>query len=48
VFNDNDVDTLTGSQGVDWFFANQIADNGAALDRLTDMAANELGTDTDF
>ena len=22
VYNDNDVDTLTGSQGQDWFFAN--------------------------
>jgi Ca2+-binding RTX toxin-like protein len=48
VFNDNDADTLTGSQGVDWFFANQIADNGGVLDTVTDRAANELWNDTDF
>ncbi len=34
VFNDNDVDTLTGSQGIDWFFANRenINDGNAVLD----------------
>jgi len=48
VFNDNNADTLTGSQGVDWFFANQIADNGGVLDTVTDRAANELWNDTDF
>ena len=48
VFNDDDVDILTGSQGQDWFFANQVADNGGALDVVTDKAANELWNDTDF
>jgi hypothetical protein len=48
VFNDNDVDTLTGSQGQDWFLANQVADNGGAIDKVTDKAANELWSDTDF
>ena len=48
VFNDNDVDTLTGSQGQDWFFANRVADNGGVLDVVTDKAANELWNDTDF
>ena len=48
VFNDNDIDTLTGSQGTDWFFANRIADNGGVLDIITDKAANELWNDTDF
>jgi hypothetical protein len=48
VFNDNDVDTLTGSQGQDWFLANQVADNGGVLDVVTDKAANELWSDTDF
>jgi hypothetical protein len=48
VFNDNDVDTLTGSQGQDRFFANQVADNGGVLDVVTDKAANELWTDSDF
>jgi hypothetical protein len=42
------VDTLTGSQGQDWFFANQIADNGGVLDRVTDKAGNERWSDTDF
>jgi hypothetical protein len=40
VFNDADVDTLTGSQGKDWFFANQAADNGGVLDCVTDQAAS--------
>ena len=48
VFNDNQVDTLTGSQGQDWFLANQIAENGGELDTVTDKAANELCSDTDF
>ena len=46
VFNDNDVDTLTGSQGIDWFFANH--DGPGELDIITDKAANELWSDTDF
>ena len=46
VFNDNDVDTLTGSQGIDWFFANHHGPG--VLDILTDKAANELWNDTDF
>jgi hypothetical protein len=48
VFNDNDVDVLTGSQGIDWFFANRYADDGGVLDIITDKAANELWSDTDF
>ena len=48
VFNDNDVDTLTGSAGQDWFFANKVADNGGAIDVVTDQASNETYTDTDF
>ena len=48
VFNDTDVDILTGSQGQDWFFANRVADNGGPLDCITDKAANELWNDTDF
>jgi len=48
VFNDNNADTLTGSQGVDWFLANRVADNGGVLDVITDQAANELWSDTDF
>jgi len=48
VFNDDDLDTLTGSQGQDWFFANRVADNGGVLDKVTDQAANELWNDIDF
>lgn len=48
VFNDSDCDTLTGSQGVDWFFANLVADDGGPLDKITDKAASELWTDIDF
>lgn len=48
VFNDNDVDMLTGSQGQDWFFANRVADNGGPIDFVTDKAGNELWNDTDF
>jgi Ca2+-binding RTX toxin-like protein len=48
VFNDNDADTLTGSQGQDVFWGNQIADNGGVLDTVTDKAASELWNDTDF
>ena len=47
VFNDNDIDTLTGSQGTDWFFANREAEGGI-LDVVTDKASSELWNDTDF
>ena len=49
VFNDNDVDTLTGSQGVDWFFANRENNNGgnAVLDIVTDKSGSEFWNDTD-
>ena len=48
VFNDNDVDTLIGSSGQDWFFANTINDNGGAIDIITDAAGNEITRDTDY
>jgi hypothetical protein len=48
VFNDNDVDKLTGSQGMDWFFGNRVNDNGGVLDNIVDKAINELWNDTDF
>jgi VCBS repeat-containing protein len=48
VFNDADVDILTGAQGQDWFLANQTADNGGSLDIVTDRSANEMWADTDF
>ncbi|MBI3408200.1 MAG: right-handed parallel beta-helix repeat-containing protein [Planctomycetes bacterium] len=47
VFDDNDADKLTGSQGLDLFWANQVADNGGALDTVTDRAAIEFWNDTD-
>ena len=48
VFNDNDVDILTGSQGIDWFFANRYADHGGVLDIITDKSSSEQWNDTDF
>ena len=48
VFNDKDVDTLTGSVGLDSFLANRLADNGGALDRVTDQAVGELYSNSDF
>lgn len=47
-FNDNNVDTLSGSSGLDWFLANRIADNGGVLDNVTDQAVGELYSDSDF
>ncbi len=48
VFNDSEVDTLTGNGGVDWYFANQDGVLGVDLDIVTDKAAAELWSDTDF
>jgi len=51
VFNDNDVDTLTGSSGSDWFLANKTADNGEGstkLDKITDLTGSDTNSDTDF
>jgi Ca2+-binding RTX toxin-like protein len=48
VFEDSDVDTLKGSAGTDWFFANQVADNGGPRDIVRDKAAIETWLDTDF
>lgn len=45
VHADNDVDSLTGSAGSDWFFAN--ATGTGARDCVTDLAGNETVTDTD-
>jgi Ca2+-binding RTX toxin-like protein len=48
VFADADIDTLTGSQGTDAFWANLVADNGGAIDVLTDKASNETASDIDL
>jgi hypothetical protein len=48
VFTDNDVDTLTGSGGQDFFFANKTGDNGGPIDNVTDQSAKEVWDDTDF
>jgi Ca2+-binding RTX toxin-like protein len=47
VFNDDDVDTLTGSQGRDWFLGNLDGASGEVLDLFFDTAANETGSDID-
>jgi Ca2+-binding RTX toxin-like protein len=48
VFSDSSIDKLTGSAGQDWFLANQVAENGGALDQVIDNASNETWTDTDL
>jgi Ca2+-binding RTX toxin-like protein len=51
VLDDNTSDTLTGSSGTDWFFANLFLDNGddaTKKDKITDMHASELALDLDF
>jgi Big-like domain-containing protein/hemolysin type calcium-binding protein len=48
VFADRDIDTLTGSGGQDFFFANKTNDNGGAVDNVTDQSAKEFWDDTDF
>jgi len=45
VSDDGATDTLTGSAGRDWFFAN--LDSGV-LDRITDLNATEFAADLDF
>lgn len=48
VFDDNTIDRLTGSQGVDWFLANIVADNSPFKDIITDLANSEAATDIDL
>lgn len=48
IFNDNEVDTLWGKAGQDWFMANRVADNGGLLDIVKDQANIETWSDTDF
>jgi hypothetical protein len=38
VHDDGEADTLTGNNGLDWFFANL---NGAVLDVITDLDEDE-------
>jgi hypothetical protein len=45
VFDDAVKDTMTGSEGQDWFFAN--LDSGI-LDKITDLSAAEFAEDLDF
>ncbi|MCR4413038.1 MAG: hypothetical protein NUV77_11520 [Thermoguttaceae bacterium] len=50
VFDDNAKDTLTGCEGLDWFFANVVLDGGDATtrDKITDLSANEFAMDLDW
>ncbi len=43
VFDDGDKDTLTGSAGKDWFFANY--QGGGVLDKITDFVTGETKND---
>jgi RTX calcium-binding nonapeptide repeat (4 copies) len=44
MFDDGENDRLTGSKGVDWFFANL---DGSVIDQFTDLIAGELVDDLD-
>ena len=51
VFDDNEKDTMTGSSGQDWFFANLALDAGddaTANDKITDLHADEFAVDLDW
>jgi Ca2+-binding RTX toxin-like protein len=50
VFDDNAADVLTGSAGVDWFFANLDADGdpNIAKDKITDLHTGEFAMDIDW
>ncbi|MBC7965167.1 MAG: tandem-95 repeat protein, partial [Fuerstia sp.] len=45
VFDDGIEDVLTGSAGLDWFFANF---DGGISDKITDLHASEFADDIDF
>ena len=46
VTDDGSKDVLTGSAGIDWFFANLEGDG--VLDKITDLSADEFAQDLDF
>jgi PKD domain/RTX calcium-binding nonapeptide repeat (4 copies)/Beta-propeller repeat len=51
IHDDNAKDTLTGSSGQDWFFANLVLDSGddaTNKDKLTDLSSLEFAADLDF
>jgi PKD domain-containing protein/hemolysin type calcium-binding protein len=50
VFDDNAADVLTGSAGIDWFFANLDGDgdSSASKDKITDLQAAEFADDLEF
>ncbi len=48
VFNDNEIDTLAGNAGTDWYYANLTNDNGGPLDVITGLESGEKKSDSDF
>jgi Ca2+-binding RTX toxin-like protein len=48
VFEDGDVDRLTGGDGRDWIFANLEADNGGPLDKVAGKIGLEIWLDADL
>ena len=51
VHDDNATDSLTGSAGLDWFFANLFLDDEDQADRkdkVTDLHASEFAADLDW
>ncbi len=47
VFDDAAVDKIWGDSGTDWFFANNISDQGNVKDELKDRSGNEFIEDLD-
>jgi len=49
VFDDGDQDTLTGSEGSDWFLLNLDGDGDKKKkDKITELTGSELASDLDF
>jgi Ca2+-binding RTX toxin-like protein len=48
VFDDGARDVMTGSSGVDWFFANLETEKGGTLDKITDLHDDEFADDLAF
>lgn len=46
VFDDGQKDALTGSSGVDWFFAN--LEGEGVLDKITDLKDDAFASDLEF
>ena len=48
VFDDNAMDVLTGSSGLDWFLFNADGENGTKKDKVTDLSGADFASDLDW